>query len=884
MILNYETALHFAQELKYEGFTPLQEKAFSDPRIYDINNDFFVLGETSTGKTLIPLLRYYLHLKKAKEEALPLPKLLFIVPYRALAAQKKKEIQTVLEKEDLRIAQSTGEFRQDDELIQCGQVDIAVIIAEKIYKFISKNDRFLSQYDYMVIDEIGLINDVERGGRIDFLLLWARRQKTATGRPSVMALGTPFYDWSEYIQSYGFCLVAAEQRPVKLKEYAVYYSRSIDICNLDGSEASDIPPQCKVSFVLDNWINTWKDKGGFKTDCDAHPDKRCPVEQSCRTNQNLPCRFTSKVCNHQIKCVKKLTRKIVSDYILVELCRWHLSQNHQILIFQNDREQVRQLCLRLYENLKELLPPPEKNARDEILEKCQVDPEDFSGIMDSKHYDAFSSGIAFHSAALPNELRSYVEEGMLESRKLKIVCSTETLAFGVNSTVDTVIIASLIKSQYGSQRFLTLNEYKNYAGRAGRLRKKGEEKKSQGYVYSLINSNKEKNALEWEKLQSSECQTLYSRFYNSENGRIPFYLLNMFPLDNDINLDGILKAIEILPRPNDYTIEDLDRDSRAAIRFLKREGMIIENEPQRRPRRRRNGREASRHEEKKYLLTPLGKSLRGYILSMEDYKIIRNTLKASIHGVTLDKQNVIYELLQTKHLEDELRGAFRDADQRLEKEELIKYFSVHKVNLSEESIRLIKNSRNINNLRLFYVFGALLGWCNGMSANDLYRNFGVLYPLIQKTGEQLGYLLEICKEVIPVIMEEETQYYRKKWPFDFDEYYCKLEQQMQELFISVYYGINIEIHHTLIDFLQKQNLHEAVQQWSLEKIDPILARRIRRFVIRYQFFNRPVPVFNENQREEMNNYRDQLTRYQKDIIAFESYIQQFFRQTFPKYF
>ena len=69
---------------------------------------------------------------------------------------------------------------------------------------------------------------------------------------------------------------------------------------------------------------------------------------------------------------------------------------------------------------------------------------------------------------------------------MKIVCSTETLAFGVNSSMDVVIIADLKKQDGGDVRFLSMNEFRNYSGRAGRLKQGMDPKDAKGYVYTLL--------------------------------------------------------------------------------------------------------------------------------------------------------------------------------------------------------------------------------------------------------------------------------------------------------------------------------------------------------------------------------------------------------------
>ena len=228
---DYYKMLFYAQNFGYKCFTKLQETVFCNPKAYQKDCDLFICGKTSSGKTLIPILLYKrkLEIAKACGLVIPIPKMLFVIPYRALAAQKIREFCTLFQEENLTIVQSTGEFQQDDIAIQKGEVDIAVIITEKIFKYSSRDDTFLTKYDFLVLDEAGLIDNSSRGIRVDFILAWAKRLRKAGGKPQIIALGTPFYDWSSYIQNYQFTLFACDERPADLLELPVFYSKNFGI-------------------------------------------------------------------------------------------------------------------------------------------------------------------------------------------------------------------------------------------------------------------------------------------------------------------------------------------------------------------------------------------------------------------------------------------------------------------------------------------------------------------------------------------------------------------------------------------------------------------------------------------------------------------------------
>lgn len=88
-MLQYTSYLELARQHNILAFTALQEEAFRSEYISDSRKNLFVIGETSSGKTLIPLLLYERAVLEAQRLEAPCPKMLFVVPYRALAAQKK---------------------------------------------------------------------------------------------------------------------------------------------------------------------------------------------------------------------------------------------------------------------------------------------------------------------------------------------------------------------------------------------------------------------------------------------------------------------------------------------------------------------------------------------------------------------------------------------------------------------------------------------------------------------------------------------------------------------------------------------------------------------------------------------------------------------------
>jgi len=76
-------------------------------------------------------------------------------------------------------------------------------------------------------------------------------------------------------------------------------------------------------------------------------------------------------------------------------------------------------------------------------------------------------GVAYHHAGLSNEQRMIIEEAFREG-VLVSVHATPTLAAGVNLPARAVIVEEYTRYEYGTRSLISVSEYKQLAGRAGR--------------------------------------------------------------------------------------------------------------------------------------------------------------------------------------------------------------------------------------------------------------------------------------------------------------------------------------------------------------------------------------------------------------------------------
>lgn len=737
----YEEMVNLARKLRYTNLTPLQEEAFRNARCYDPAARLFVIGNTSSGKTLVPLLLFFS--RRMNGENL---KMLFAVPYRSLAAQKFLEISEIAETLGLklRIEQCTGEFRSADSDVRQGDVDIAVIIYEKVFMFSGMDSSFLEKYDFLVMDEVGLTQDVHRGIKADFIL--ARAQ--ACDHMSIVLLGTPFYNWENYIHSYNFTRICYEKRPVELKLFPIY-------CTREG--INHIEPECEAV--------------------------------SCREARPF----------HNVE--SELNKIQWRDQIVEDICRFHLLQNQKILIFENNREEVRRRAQRLTRVLsKEGYLTQHTSIEDckslicKAMDITEKDSETILfHIMEQEDYEAFSHGISYHNASLPNPLRTLIEQEILSAGGcLQIVCSTETLAYGINSNVDVVIIPDMMKQRADEEiqnSFLRANEYMNYAGRAGRLHKENPQKiQPPGYVYPLIRadySSKEKNALlkgpdqikEWEQMlyDSQHPKQIESLYFSPNQKCRPLYLLSLFPHlpgsnSHFISLEELETAIRRLP-VSDSSVFNREEHLMRPLQYLLEKQFISAKESD-------DDLDDPYDKEdpllSEYRLTDIGAALAGYIIQTDDLDAIMETACACIGDDYLYTIELVMKILEG----DEICGEVMNAATSLksvplpDKESMLIYIcrqlQKNRNLISPEKQQELQKLTGIlwegddvdstdihihslyRNHHLLRIVGAILIWTDPMfTPKQLYKVFRITEQQLLKVAEKISYHLDIVRLVLP---------------------------------------------------------------------------------------------------------------------------------------
>lgn len=119
------------------------------------------------------------------------------------------------------------------------------------------------------------------------------------------------------------------------------------------------------------------------------------------------------------------------------------------------------------------------------------------------------SGVAPHHAGLLPPLKLLIEE-LFQQNLLKVVFATETLAAGINMPARTVVVTSTSKRTDEGHRMLTVSEFAQMTGRAGR---RGMDKVGYGVVYAS-HRHKESDVISLFKGQPEPLRSRFTLNYN----------------------------------------------------------------------------------------------------------------------------------------------------------------------------------------------------------------------------------------------------------------------------------------------------------------------------------------------------------------------------------
>jgi len=330
----------------------------------------------------------------------------FLFPYKALVNEKFDQFSRLYgERLGMRVVRCTGDYQDQTPSFVRGKYEIAVLTYEMFLSLSLSNAAVLNQVGLVVIDEAQFITDPGRGITVELLLTNLLAARERGVAPQVIALSAVIGALNEFDEWLGTGRLVTDKRPVPL-----------------------------IEGVLDR-------TGVFQS---LGVDGRPRIEQLVPRHAIIQRRDKPRAQD----VIVPLVGQLLAD-----------SDSERVIVFRNQRGPAEGCAVYLAGSLG--LPPA-----DEVL--ASLPGCDLSSASHSLR-KCLHGGTAFHNTNLSREERELVERVYRDpAGRVRVLAATTTVAAGINTPADTVIIAE--QEFIGDDgRLFTVAEYKNMAGRAGRL-------------------------------------------------------------------------------------------------------------------------------------------------------------------------------------------------------------------------------------------------------------------------------------------------------------------------------------------------------------------------------------------------------------------------------
>ena len=189
-------------------------------------NNLVVAVPTASGKSLIA---YVSALKAILEKG---KKVLYIVPLKALASEKKDDMDKFADRLGFKTAISIGDLDSEDRWLN--DADFIVATSEKADSLIRHGSKIIDEIGLVIADEIHLIHDPSRGPTLEVALTKLKRKHEDI---QIIALSATITNAGDLAQWLDADLVKMDWRPIPLHE-GVYYNWEV---TFENGRSIDIP-------------------------------------------------------------------------------------------------------------------------------------------------------------------------------------------------------------------------------------------------------------------------------------------------------------------------------------------------------------------------------------------------------------------------------------------------------------------------------------------------------------------------------------------------------------------------------------------------------------------------------------------------------------------
>ena len=405
---------------------PSQVTAIESGILNDTDEVYSMQMPTSSGKTSLCEILIYNEVKGRDK------KVLFLVPFRALASEIKEGISKRLKSAGVSVVASHGgNIPTRSEGVTVETADVLIITPEKFTALVQGLPNLENRFNTIICDEGHLIDDSSRGLQYELLLT---KLKTSRENPKKILFISAILPNVDIIHKWlggtSSTLALSDYKPVET-DFAFIKPQGADSWQLDFNTIYERPR----SYFLSKFLI--KDEFRY-----LNPATNRLNLIGGRNS------YTTLACAAALKA----------------------QRNGPVALFTTQKNYVAGLAKKFLElyNLAVKI-----TAQEQTLSHNLPDLIEYIGFQFGDDYSLsqlVEHGIGFHHGDLPQEIRREMETA-IQNKTISILICTSTLAEGVNLPIRTLVVHTIKRFDGEFTRPIENRSIKNIVGRVGRAGK-----------------------------------------------------------------------------------------------------------------------------------------------------------------------------------------------------------------------------------------------------------------------------------------------------------------------------------------------------------------------------------------------------------------------------